>query len=182
MSADSLALTRKNASEDIRKLAEEHLQHDLNDSDRESLTSAASKIPRHVTVGSLVGLGLGLFLAFRIRSARTKMFNAFRTVEKPTHVKFADGREESIPDISPLTRPSTLGDVATYFFFSSGGLFLGGETGLLTGYASASRTISKEPESKARIERAFRRFRADVLRKEADAIDEKRGLSGVFGL
>lgn len=89
---------------------------------------------------------------------------------------------EAIPDITPLTKPSILGDVAAYFLFSSGGLFLGGEAGLLTGYASASRTISKDPESKARIERAFRRFRADVLRKEADAIDEKRGLSGVLGL
>ena len=93
MSADSLALTRKNVGEDIRKLAEEHLQHDLTNSDRETLESAASKVGTHITIGSLIGLGLGVFLAFRIRSSRTKMFNAFRTVEKPTHVKFADGRE-----------------------------------------------------------------------------------------
>ncbi|KAL8747991.1 MAG: hypothetical protein Q9190_000203 [Brigantiaea leucoxantha] len=181
MSADSLALTRKNVGEDIRKLAEEHLQHDLTNSDRETLESAASKVGTHITIGSLIGLGLGVFLAFRIRSSRTKMFNAFRTVEKPTHVKFADGREEAIPDISPLMKPSTLGDVATYFFFSAGGVFLGGETGLLTGSGSASRTITKDPETRARIESAFRRFRADVLRKEADAIDDKRSLSDMLG-
>ena len=93
MSSDSLALTRKNASEDIRKLAEEHLQHNLLESDRDLLTSAASKIGTHATIGSLLGLGLGVFLAFRIRRSRTQMFNAFRTAEKPTHVKFADGRE-----------------------------------------------------------------------------------------
>ena len=93
MSAESFAILRKNAGGDISKLAEEHFKHDLRDSDRDTLNSAANKIGTHATVGSLVGLGLGLFLAFRIRSARTQMFNAFRTSEKPTHVKFPDGRE-----------------------------------------------------------------------------------------
>ena len=68
-------------------------------------------------------------------------------------------------------KPTTLGDVATYTFFSAGGLFIGGETGLLTGSYSASRTISRDSGSKARIETAFRKFRADVLRKEADRLD-----------
>lgn len=93
MSADSLAILRKNVSDDISKLADEHLKHDLNDSDRDILKSAGKKVGTHATIGSLLGLGLGVFLAFRVRSSRTKMFNAFRTAEKPTHVKFADGRE-----------------------------------------------------------------------------------------
>ncbi|KAM0797614.1 hypothetical protein BDR22DRAFT_862305 [Usnea florida] len=181
MSADAFAALRKNAGEDISKLAEEHYKHDLQESDRDTLTNAAGKVGTHATVGSLLGLGLGLFLAFRIRSRRVQMFNAFRTAEKPTHVKFADGREEAIPNINPLLKPTTLGDIATYFFFSAGGLFLGGETGLLTGSASASRTVSKDPDSKARIEAAFRKFRADVLRKEADDLDGGKGISGVLG-
>lgn len=181
MSADSFAVLRKNAGEDISKLAEEHFKHDLQDSDRDNLKTAASKMGTHATVGSLLGLGLGLFLAFRIRRSRTQMFSAFRTAEKPTHVKFADGREEAIPDIAPLLKPTTLGDIATYFFFSAGGLFLGGETGLLTGSASASRTITRDPESRARIEAAFRKFRADVLRKEADDLDGGKGVAGVLG-
>ena len=93
MSADSFAVFRKNAGEDISKLAEEHFKHDLQESDRDTLMTAAGKVGTHATVGSLLGLGLGLFLAFRIRSRRVQMFNAFRTAEKPTHVKFADGRE-----------------------------------------------------------------------------------------
>ena len=93
MSTDSFAVLRKNAGEDIRKLAEEHFKHDLQDSDRDILKKAGSKIGTHATVGSILGLGLGLFLAFRLRSNRTKMFSAFRAVQKPTHVKFADGRE-----------------------------------------------------------------------------------------
>lgn len=44
--------------------------------------------------------------------------------------------------------------------------------GLAGGAASASRSVSKDPESRKRIETAFRRFRADVLRKEADELDK----------
>ena len=93
MSLNSLALTRKNAGDDIGNLAAEHLQHDLTENDRVTLESAAKKFGTHATVGSLLGLGLGFLLAFRVRSARTKIFNAYRTVERPTHVRFANGRE-----------------------------------------------------------------------------------------
>ena len=93
MSADAFAALRKNAGEDISKLAEEHFKHDLQESDRDTLLTAGGKVGTHATVGSLLGLSLGLFLAFRTRSRRVQMFNAFRTAEKPTHVKFADGRE-----------------------------------------------------------------------------------------
>lgn len=107
MSADSFAVLRKNAGEDISKLAEEHFKHDLQDSDRDTLKAATKKMGTHATVGSLLGLGLGLFLAFRIRSSRTQMFNAFRTAEKPTYVKFADGREGTYHYLptSPLLLP-----------------------------------------------------------------------------
>lgn len=64
----------------------------LQDSDRDVLKSAAKSLSTHVTVGSLAGLGLGIFLAYRIRSNRTAMFTAFKTAEKPTHVQFAGGR------------------------------------------------------------------------------------------
>lgn len=101
---------------------------------------------------------------------------------------------EAIPDLTPLLKPTTLGDFATYFFAGAGGLLLGGElgksrlpvplcssrnadrctfiTGLAGGAASASSSISKDAESRQRIETAFRRFRADVLRKEADELDK----------
>ena len=81
-----------------------------------------------------------------------------------------------------MLRPTTLGDVAAYTFFGFGGLFLGGETGLLTGGASAGRLISRDPESRERIETAFRRFRADILRKEADELDNRKGVAELLGL
>jgi hypothetical protein len=67
----------------------------LEPSDRDALKSAASKLSTHANIGSLVGLGLGLALAWRIRSTRVKMFEAFKASKKPTHVRFADGREGS---------------------------------------------------------------------------------------
>lgn len=87
-------------------------------------------------------------------------------------------RAEAIPDLTPFVRPTPLGDFATYFFFGAGGLFIGGETGLLTGTWSASRTIQRDPESKARIESAFRKFRADVLRKEIQVLEAGDKSSG----
>ena len=79
-----------------------------------------------------------------------------------------------------MLKPTNLGDVATYVFFSMGGLFIGGESGFLTGTASAQRTISKDPEARQRIETAFRKFKADALRKQADQLDGGKG--NLFGM
>jgi hypothetical protein len=48
---------------------------------------------------------------------------------------------------------------------------VGGETGLLTGSLSSGRLITKDADSRERIESAFRKFRADALRQEADKLD-----------
>lgn len=152
----------------------------LQETDRDTLKKAAKQFSTYAGVGSILGLALGVTLAYRIRSLRTRTFAAFRAAEKPTHVRFANGREEAIPDVTPLMQPSLLGDVATYTFFAAGGVFVFGELGMLGGSLGAARTISSDPESKRRIETAFKKFRADVLRKEADALD--RGEGGVIGL
>lgn len=72
-----------------------------------------------------------------------------------------------------MLKPSTLGDVAAYFFFSAGGLFIGGETGLLLGAYGAKRSITSDPEMKARIETAYRRFRTDVLKREVALLEKE---------
>jgi hypothetical protein len=74
-----------------------------------------------------------------------------------------------------LLKPTTLGDIATYVFFGGGGLFFGGELGLLSGSTFAGRTISSDPAKRARIETAFRKFKADALRKQADLLDGGKG-------
>ncbi|GMG13897.1 unnamed protein product [Aspergillus oryzae] len=136
----SFATFRNRRSDELARLADEHLQQDLRQEDRDTLKSAASKVSFWTGIGSAVGIGMGLYVAFRLRSSRKAFFDVFRAQERPTQVVFADGR-----------------------------------TGFLGGAASGSRTITADPEQKKRIETAFRRFRADVLRKEADALD--RGVS-----
>jgi hypothetical protein len=87
---------------------------------------------------------------------------------------------EPIPDISAKLSPSRWGDAATYFFFSVGGLFLGGEIGLLTGTASASRTVTRDPESRERIAKAFKNYRIDVLKREIQQLQGKSRFEEFF--
>ncbi|KAI9865074.1 MAG: hypothetical protein M1813_002392 [Trichoglossum hirsutum] len=181
MSTNSIAAFRQGLSTDLQKLADQHLQHDLQQSDRDTLKSAASRLSTHVSVGSIVGLGLGFVLAWRFRSQRVRFFNAFRASQRPTHVKFADGREEAIPDITPLLQPTVLGDIAAYVFFPVAGVFLGGETGVLTGVASTRRMISNDPGTRERVDKAFKAFRADTLRKEIDLLESEKGSPGLWG-
>jgi len=52
-------------------------------------------------------------------------------------------------------------------------LFLGGETGFLTGASSARRTITRDQARKERVEKALRAFRIDVLKKEIDMLEKQ---------
>ncbi|KAJ9149780.1 hypothetical protein NKR23_g4118 [Pleurostoma richardsiae] len=168
----SFAAFRKSPEYDeLNKLAEEHYQHDLDDGDREVLKKAVKKISTPAVIGSLVGLGLGVYVAFRLRKVRMDVFNAFRAAEKPTQVLFANGRTEAVPDITPMLQPTKFGDIATYLLCGIGGLFLGGETGFLTGSFLAARSIRKDPARQKRIENAYRKFKAEYLRKEADRLE-----------
>ncbi|KAK8103218.1 hypothetical protein PG984_016364 [Apiospora sp. TS-2023a] len=154
------ALRRDPRHGEFARLADEHMQHDLNESDRDCLQKAASRVSIPATIGTLIGLGLGVYAAVRLRRARADVFRAFRAAEKPTHVVFAGGGQ-----------PSRFGDFATYFFFGLGGTILGGELGFMMGSWSAARLISKDPARKGRVENAYRKFRADVLRREAKELE-----------
>lgn len=128
---------------------------------------------------------------------RVAYFQAFRALEKPVEVKFADGRTgESdrgasfdhdsythaapIPDLTEQLAPSKWGDAVTYFFFSLGGLFVGGELGFMTGTESASRTITKDPQSKDRIERAFKNYQIDVMKEQIKLLEGKPKVDDIF--
>jgi hypothetical protein len=178
--AESFAAFRDRRSKELRKLAEEHIQHDLSPSDRDILMKAGRKVGTHAQIGSILGLGFGIYCAFRLRSMRLAYFNAFRAMEKPVEVRFADGRTQPIPDVTDQLAPSKWADAATYFFFSVGGLFLGGETGFLTGTASASRTITKDPEAKDRIQKAFKNYRIDAMKQEIQQLEGKTKLTDIF--
>lgn len=87
------ALRRDPRHDEFARLADEHMQHDLEESDRDCLKKAASRVSIPTTIGTLVGLGLGVYAAVRLRRARADVFRAFRAAERPTHVVFAGGRQ-----------------------------------------------------------------------------------------
>jgi hypothetical protein len=93
---------------------------------------------------------------------------------------YTNDATEPIPDISKQLAPSKWSDAATYFFFTLGGLFIGGEAGLLSGTASASRTITKVPEAKERIEKAFKNYRIDVMKQEIQQLEGKSKFEQLF--
>jgi hypothetical protein len=95
----AIAALRRNRGGELAELAEQHLKHDLRQSDRDLLRDAANRISWYTTIGTAVGVGLGLWMAFRVRQARTRMWEAFKAKEKPTQVKFADGREGMCHDL-----------------------------------------------------------------------------------
>lgn len=120
-------------------------------------------------------------MAFRFRRGRAQMFAAMRAQERPTHLQFANGRTEPLPDMTPYMKPSTLGDVAAYTLFGAGGLFLFGETGGVLGGYMAKRSLFEDPEAQKRIEQAFRRFRADVLKREVQELEKPDSLGSKVG-
>jgi hypothetical protein len=45
--------------------------------------------------------------------------------------------------------------------------------GFLTGTASASRTIAKDPDSRERIEKAFKNYQIDVMKQQIKTLEGK---------
>jgi hypothetical protein len=88
-------------------------------------------------------------------------------------LRFASGKEHPLPDLTAAMKPSTLGDVATYLLLGGGGIFFGGEMGLLTGSFRARQQIGSDREGRDRIQTAFRRFQADALRSQADLLENE---------
>ncbi|GME23983.1 hypothetical protein GTA08_BOTSDO13885 [Neofusicoccum parvum] len=171
MSTDSLAFLRRHTGADLADLANQHLQHDLTPSDRATLNRAAQALSTHAALGSLAGLALGALLFARVRGARARALAALRAVETPVALRFKDGRTEPLPDLGRLAAPSPWTDAAAALLFAAGGLFVGGEVGLLTGAGSARRVVGREPEARERIEKAFLRYQADVLRRRAEELE-----------
>jgi hypothetical protein len=93
---ESFAALRRRRRDELVRLADEHLQHDLQPTDRDALKAATSKVSTWTTIGSAVGIGLGIYVAFRLRTTRKSIFEAFKAQEKPVSVVFADGRSGTL--------------------------------------------------------------------------------------
>ncbi|KAI2631743.1 hypothetical protein GGS21DRAFT_522913 [Xylaria nigripes] len=162
---------RKSAhTDELAQLASRHAETDLEPSDRETLRRATKRVANSTTIGSILGLALGVYGSIRLMRLRTDMFAAFRSAEKPIAVLFPSGRQEPIPS-AQFMRPTKWGDYAAHFFFALGGTFVGGELGLLAGTYAGARALNKDPASRERIDRAYRLLRVDLLRKEAARLE-----------
>lgn len=89
----SLAAFRRHSQHDeLAQLAESHFKNDLTVDDKEVLKGAAQTISWQASLGSVVGLGFGCFLAYRARSLRKSWFNEFKASDLPKQVTFASGK------------------------------------------------------------------------------------------
>lgn len=121
-------------------------------------------------MAAALGLGIGLWGTLALRRRRIVFYNASKTIETPIALQFKDGHSVPFPDI--IQPPSTFHTLFTGFLFATAGIFIGGEIGLLTGSISAKGAITRDEASKKRIDAAFRRLKADVMRKQADMIEK----------
>ena len=72
-------------------------------------------------------------------------------------------------------------DGFSYVLYGYGGACLGFVIGEKTGSSSASKTLAQDPESKKRIARAFREYKATELQKEKEEWDAgKRFINDLF--
>lgn len=184
------AFRRHDQHDELAKLAASHFEHELTTEDREVLAGAAKTINWHASFGSIVGVGVGCLLAYRVRALRRNWFNELRTSDKPKQVIFHSGKTckpsvgptishqtentfaVDVPDVTPRLAPSPVGDFAAYFFLGVGGLFLGGETGFLTGTSIAARRVRADAERRKRVEQAYRAFKIDLLRKQLKELEQ----------
>jgi len=101
------AFRRSQQHDDLARLAGTHLREDLDAGDRDVLRQASSRVSRDAVIGSLLGIGLGVWAAVKLRRVRADVLSALRATERPVKVVFADGRTgELARSFSP---PPTLG-------------------------------------------------------------------------
>lgn len=94
------ALFRPHPNDELARIGEAHLKQDLSPDDRARLRTAASRVTNYTTVGSLLGLGLGAAMAYRIHTNRVALYNAFKMVNRPVEVIFPNGRRGAFLPLS----------------------------------------------------------------------------------
>ncbi|KAF3942103.1 hypothetical protein ABW19_dt0204966 [Dactylella cylindrospora] len=92
---------------------------------------------------------------------------------QPLAVKFPDGSEGSLPNISRALKPSILGGLGTYAGFAMGGTAAGVVTGSMAGGRAKSKIESEHPESARRIRACERKFMVEGLRTFVDILSQK---------
>ena len=134
-------------------------------------------LKRSALISGFIGLGLATALTFRFRQSRTRVLRAFHNnlaaSEKPTRLVYDSGREEAIhADLPKAVKPSLWGAGLAYGLAGFAGVALGTDIGGTIAMDLAKREVERDEGRKERIEKAFRGWNADMLRKKADEMDQ----------
>lgn len=77
-------------------------------------------------------------------------------------------------NITRLIKPSVFGKIASYVLIPAGGILLGLTLGEKVGQYFVRKTALGQPETRARIDAQRGKIRAEMIRREADWLDERR--------
>ncbi|KAI9671814.1 MAG: hypothetical protein M1831_003342 [Alyxoria varia] len=162
------------------QLARKHWQYDLEPADRDSLKSAMNTLKRSAFISGVIGLGLATALTFRFRQSRAGILRSFHSnlaaSDKPARLIYESGREEAVhADLPRAVRPSSVGAAFSYGLAGFAGFTLFADLGGTIAMDFAKREVERDEGRKERIERAFRGWNADMLRKRADEMDKGEG-------
>lgn len=156
----------------------------LTESDRLLMTTAERRHSAIVSLGTVIGLSLGLAFAYCRRRSAHQLYQTFLAKETPSSAKFYDGRETFLPDItaSSYFKPTTTGAVATYVGLGIGGLIIGGGIAMALGCKVRERTIYGDAEAAKRIEYINFNMAIEVLKKLIDVVEGVKESRGLLGL
>ncbi|KAG8531817.1 uncharacterized protein KY384_003453 [Bacidia gigantensis] len=179
MSFDWFALYRtRNVNTDVQE-AIGSLKDDLTASDHKTIKSAYRNYKERVYISAFVGLGLGVYTAYRFRQRRWRAYHAAlkTATDLLRHIKPYDKRNRP----AVVIRPSYLGDLATYLALGGFGLDFGGEIGVTIADRRVGRIITEDVECTERITQSSKKAKVEVLRvvadlmkQEADMLEEQK--------
>ncbi|KAK6533619.1 hypothetical protein TWF694_002555 [Orbilia ellipsospora] len=139
--------------------------------DRQFLNDMDRKISGPVRTASLIGLSVGLFLAFRQRRGVMRAYRALRQEHRATTITFSNGAVQTLADVSMAPKPSRLGGLFTYTLLGFGGWLTGSTVGMWRARGVKERIMAEHPEVYKRIRKAERRSIVEDCRKLADTLE-----------
>ncbi|KAL8946769.1 MAG: hypothetical protein Q9222_006881 [Ikaeria aurantiellina] len=194
--------------EDLKRLARGYIKYSLRECDRDALERAAWQINTHLNLGAVAGTILGIVLAFRLQTSRTRVLKAFRAYEQPSNAHFSEGRlgtyrrpvtgylgtctdqisfllvavsDTLVPDTLKNSKIDTFGHVAAYPLLGFIGYSAGLVTGDFTGRRSAIKVFNRTPGCTERIDKVLRGYQANIMSSGAYALRKRKGVSELLG-
>ncbi|KAK6509424.1 hypothetical protein TWF481_004169 [Arthrobotrys musiformis] len=166
----------KRMSEDpahMQRVANLLLTSNLSPEDRAVLFESRKKTRQYLQTGASLGLLLGIGTSiFLIRRSGIAYRNLRRMQTSGATVRFADGREELISNLSPAVRPSFAKNAITFGMLSMGGYIFGGMVGSSFGEQALREYQAMHPDAMKRIRAYERQSMVAILKHAAKAAEE----------